>query len=268
MLHPAIPTRIPSPCLIAGGLAAALSLAGPGCAQAPSGSGPARPGAGAVSVRPLTPPAKGKIRVAFAISQGSNVIDMSGPWEVFQDVHVHGRGAAMDEMMPFELFTVAASKDPVRLTGGLHVLPDYSFADAPMPDVVVIPAMRGTPELHAWLRKVEPQADVLMSVCTGAFQLARAGLLDGHEATTHHDFWDDFASEHPRVRLVRGQRWVASTERIATAGGLTSGIDLALHVVGRYFGADVAAATAAYMEYGGDAWRDADATPVRARSGG
>ena len=268
MRHPASPTRIPRPRLIAGGLAAALSLAGPGCAQAPAGSAPARAGVGAVSARPLTPPAKGKIRVAFAVSQGSNVIDMSGPWEVFQDVHVHGRGATMDEMMPFELFTVASSTDPVRLTGGLRVVPDYSFADAPMPDVVVIPAMRGTPELHAWLRKVEPEADVLMSVCTGAFQLARAGLLDGREATTHHDFWDDFASEHPRVRLVRGQRWVESTERIATAGGLTSGIDLALHVVERYFGAEVASTTAAYMEHSSEGWRDPAATPVRTANGG
>jgi transcriptional regulator GlxA family with amidase domain len=198
---------------------------------------------------PLTPPAKGKIRVAFLVSPGSNVIDMAGPWEVFQDVHVPGRGATMDDTMPFELYTVAATRAPVRLTGGLQLVPDYSVDDAPQPDVVVVPAMRGAETVHAWLRKVAPDADQVMSVCTGAFQLASAGLLDGLSATTHHDFWDELARDFPKVKLVRGERWVESSAKISTAGGLTSGIDLALRVVERYFGQEAARATAAYMEY-------------------
>jgi transcriptional regulator GlxA family with amidase domain len=210
---------------------------------------PPPPPAASHHAGPLTAPKTGKIKVAFLISQGSNVIDMAGPWEVFQDVHVHERGPDHDSMMPFELFTVAATREPVRLTGGLQVVPDYSLADAPQPDVVVVPAMRGTPEVHSWLRRVAPEADVVMSVCTGAFQLARVGLLDGLQATTHHDFWDEFASDHPRVTLVRGERWVESNDQIATAGGLTSGIDLALRVVERYFGCEVASATATYMEH-------------------
>ena len=202
--------------------------------------------AAAMPAGPLRPPADRPIRVAFAISAGSNVIDMAGPWEVFQDAAPAGRSTAA-----FELFTVAASKEPVRLTGGLRVLPDYVFADAPAPDVVVIPAIQGGRALQAWLVKVEPDVDVLMSVCTGAFQLARAGLLDGRAATTHHDFWDDFERNFPKVKLVRGERWVEASERIASAGGLTSGIDLALRVVERYFGADTARRTAAYLEYRG-----------------
>jgi transcriptional regulator GlxA family with amidase domain len=93
-----------------------------------------------------------------------------------------------------------------------------------------------------------------MSVCTGAFQLARAGLLDGQRATTHHDFYDRFADEFPQVHLERGLRFVEN-RRIATAGGLTSGIDLALHTVERYFGRDVAQWTADYMEYTGTRWK-------------
>ncbi len=192
---------------------------------------------------PLRPPALRPIRVAFAISESSNVIDMAGPWEVFQDAAVPGIRAG------FTLYTVAATRSPVRLTGGLQVVPDHTFADAPQPDVVVVPAIRGTPELHAWLREVAPRVDVLMSVCTGAFQLAAAGLLDGLPATTHHDFWDDFASRYPRVELRRGERYVEASPRLATAGGLTSGIDLALRVVERYFGRQAAKDTAAYMEY-------------------
>jgi transcriptional regulator GlxA family with amidase domain len=93
-----------------------------------------------------------------------------------------------------------------------------------------------------------------MSVCTGAFQLGKAGLLEGLKATTHHEFWDDFAKQYPKVNLERGVRFV-DNGHIATAGGLTSGIDLALHVVARYYGEEVAAATAKYMEYASERWK-------------
>jgi transcriptional regulator GlxA family with amidase domain len=92
-----------------------------------------------------------------------------------------------------------------------------------------------------------------MSVCTGAFQLGRAGLLAGREATTHHDFYDRFQKDFPDVKLRRGLRFVEGPV-ISTAGGLTSGVDLALRVVERYFGRDVAKATAAYMEYQSTSW--------------
>ena len=101
-----------------------------------------------------------------------------------------------------------------------------------------------------------------MSVCTGAFKLGRAGLLDGHAATTHHDFFDQFAQQFPKVRLERGVRWVAATDRIYTAGGLTSGIDLALHIVALYYGDAVAQHTAYYMEHSGNGWKNATDTPV------
>lgn len=202
----------------------------------------------------LTPPATGKIRVAFLISEGSNVIDMAGPWEVFQDTMIPERGSTHEDAMVFELMTVAATRDPVRATGGLQLVPDYSLADAPQPHVIVIPAMRGTPAVHEWLRQKSAKADLTMSVCTGAFQLGRAGLLDGLAATTHHDFWDDFATAFPKVELRRGPRFVENG-RIATAGGLTSGIDLALRVVERYFGRAAAERTAAYMEHSSDGWK-------------
>ena len=88
------------------------------------------------------------------------------------------------------------------------------------------------------------------------FQLARVGLLKGVPATTHHDFWDGFNKEFPDIELRRGLRFVDSG-RIATAGGLTSGIDLALHIVSRYFGTEAAETTARYMEYSSEAWKAA-----------
>ena len=202
----------------------------------------------------LDPPAKDPIVVAFAISPGFNVIDHCGPWEVFQDVHIPERGGDMETTMPFRLFTVSESRQPVRGTGGLTLVPDHAFADAPPARVVVVGAQRGSPALHEWLRRSAKTADLVMSVCTGAFQLARAGLLSGLAATTHHDAIDRFAQEFPDVRVQRGQRFV-DNGRIATAGGLTSGVDLALHVVSRYFGTPAADRTAQYLEYRSAGWR-------------
>jgi transcriptional regulator GlxA family with amidase domain len=232
--------------------ASGLVLATSNCAlAAPGDSKAAAPSdrAGA-----LTPPAKGKIPVAFVISRGATVIDFCGPWEVFQDVHVEERGTTMDEKMPFELYTVSQTTEPIVASAGLKIVPNYSFADAPQPKVVVIPAQGGaTPATLEWLRKVAPNTDVTMSVCTGAFVLARTGLLKGRKATTHHDFYDDFARSFPDVTLERGLRFVEG-DKIATAGGLTSGIDLALRVVDRYFGRKVAQQTAVYMEYQSTGW--------------
>ena len=205
------------------------------------------------AVNRLTPPAKGKIPVAFAISEGVTVIDFAGPWEVFQDVHVEGRGKEMDEQMPFELFTVSEKIEPLTGSAGLKLVPDYTFETAPAAKVVVVPAQRGSAALHAWLRKVNETTDVTMSVCTGAFQLGKAGLLSGKSATTHHDFLDRFAKTFPDVTVKRGLRFVEGP-KISTAGGLSSGIDLALRVVDRYFGREVAQATATYMEYQSKSW--------------
>lgn len=194
----------------------------------------------------LEPPSDRKIRVAFVITHNANVIDMTGPWEVFQDVMVTN-GEEHDH--PFELYTVSDDRKPVQMTAGLMVVPDYTFADAPEPDVIVVGAQVGSPGMLEWLKTKSALTDVTMSVCTGAFQLAKAGLLDGLQATTHHDFFDAFEKAYPNVDLQRGLRFVEGSVRIATAGGLTSGFDMALRVVERYFGAEVAEQTAVYMEY-------------------
>jgi len=151
------------------------------------------------------------------------------------------------------LFTVAETPEIVVSGSGLKIKPDYTFANAPEVKVVVIPAQKGSPAMIDWLKKVAPNTDVTMSVCTGAFKVAKAGLLDGQTATTHHEFYDKMEREYPAVKLLRGVRFVEH-DKIATAGGLTSGTDLALRVVERYFGRPIAQAAADYMEYHGTGW--------------
>jgi transcriptional regulator GlxA family with amidase domain len=201
---------------------------------------------------PLKPPAEGSIPVAFLLSDNAVVIDFAGPWEVFSNVNVPGRAA--DPV--FQLYTVAATADPVTASGGMRIVPNYTLANAPQPKVIVIPA-QGTrdPAVLAWIREAARSADLTMSVCTGAFLLAHTGLLDGKSATVHHGAFSEFAMTFPNVRLQRGARFVEEGN-LASAGGLSSGIDLALRVVERYFGRAVARSTANTLEYQGLGWLD------------
>ena len=196
----------------------------------------------------LVPPANGGIPVAILISAGLNVIDFSGPWGVFESVSVPGANEP-----PFRLFTVSESAEVVTSGSGLKLMPHYTFANVPEVKVVVVPAQRGSDAMIEWLRNVAPTTDVTMSVCTGAFKLAKAGLLSGKAATTHHDYLDKLQKEYPDIQIKRGVRFVEG-EKISTAGGLTSGTDLALRVVERYFGREIAQTTATYMEYQGKGW--------------
>ena len=129
--------------------------------------------------------------------------------------------------MPFNVYTVSDSLKPVD-ANGLTIVPNYNFDNAPKPQIIVIPAQAGrTAAQKAWLLANSTGADVTMSVCTGASMLAAYGLLDGKTATTHHAYQQSMQKKYPAVRFVSGTRFV-DNGKIATAGGLTSGIDLAL----------------------------------------
>ena len=220
---------------------------------------PSKPVEATAETKSLKPPDKGQIPVAFLISDGAVVIDFCGPWEVFQDVMIPGR-----EEMPFRLYTVAETKKPIRSSGGMQIVPDYTIQEAPPPKVIVIPA-QSQPSLAIleWIRKSSKTTDVTMSVCTGAFLLAKTGLLNGRSATTYHGAFERFATQFPDVQLKRGARFVENGN-VATAGGLSSGIDLALRVVERYYGREVARKTAYDLEYQGEGWMNADSNQTYA----
>lgn len=197
-------------------------------------------------LRRLTPPENGLIRVACAVSKGTTKIDFVGPQAAFETWH---RDPVSHEFAPrFKIFTVSESQDPVD-----GLIPNFTFSNVPPPHVVVVPAQTGSPALHDWLRKIYLTADVTMSVCVGARHLALAGLLTGKRATTHHEALAAYEKEFPDVHWVHGARFVEN-DKISTAGGLTAGIDLALHVVERYFGREAAENVAEHLEYEGKRW--------------
>ena len=196
----------------------------------------------------LPVPPEGNIPVAFVISKDAEVLDFTGPLEVFS-------AAWTDDWDPmFKPYFVADSMAPVMVSGNMRVMPDYTFDNAPQPKVIVIPAMEGGSErMIAWIREASKGTDVTMSVCNGAFELARTGLLDGKDAAAHHGGYFRFAGMFPQVRLLRGARYVEAGN-VASAGGISSGIDLALRVVERYAGRAHVQGIVDAMEYQGTGW--------------
>ena len=208
---------------------------------------------------PLTPPGRGSIPVAFPISQGAVIIDFCGPWEVFHSADIPGRGGEV-----FQTYTVAETLDPITASGGMKIIPNYTFETAPAPKIVVIPAQDPpTPAMLSWVRSVTKATDVTMSVCTGAFLLAETGLLSGKSATTFHDAYARFEERFPDIHLKRGARFVEDGN-LASAGGLSSGIDLAIRVIERYFGREAAERTAYALEYQGKGWQNSNSNGIYA----
>ncbi len=232
------------------------------------GKAPNKPQSSTQRAGSLKPPATGKINVAFLISDLADVMDIAGPWEVFGDSMLTTKGKPWhpsdgdDMVMLFNVYTVSDSLKPVN-ANGLTIVPNYSFDNAPKPEIIVIPAQQGRGATQkAWLLANSATADVTMSVCTGASVLAGYGMLDGQTATTHHSFEQGMQKEFPAVHFVSGTRFV-DHGKIATAGGLTSGIDLALHVVARYYGTEVAQSTADLLEHHSELWKNPEYDQVK-----
>ena len=187
-------------------------------------------------------------RVQIFLFDDVEVLDFAGPFEVFGVTGLRSGPA------PFRVETVGLTRGTVRARGGLEVQPSLSIEDASRCDVLVLPGGLGTRrEMHnaivlEWVRRQVASAEVVLSVCTGALLLARAGLLADLEATTHHVAFDELTEASPSTNVLRGKRMV-DNGRIITSAGISAGIDASLHVVARLLGHAVAAETAEYMEY-------------------
>jgi putative intracellular protease/amidase/YHS domain-containing protein len=194
----------------------------------------------------------GEIPVAFVVSNGAVVIDFAGPWEIFGAAMPRSQTGQMT--MPFTTYMVAETATPIKAGGGMQIVPNYTFGDAPAPKIIVIPAQNDPSDaMIAWIRRASRDAELTMSVCTGAFILAKTGLLSGKKATTHHGACLDLAHDYPDIHVVRGVRYVEDGN-VATSGGLSCGIDLALRVVERYTGHQTAIDTAFNEEYQSKGW--------------
>ncbi len=180
------------------------------------------------------------------------VLDFAGPYEVLTCA---SRVAARSNPahLPFVVRTVARTLAPVQARAGLRVLPDDDWDSVAALDVLIVPggvvdAQLTQAPVCAWLARTAARTELTASVCTGAFLLAQAGLLDGLSVTTH---WEDqaaLAAAYPQLRLAGEQRWI-DHGRILTSAGISAGIDMSLYLVARLAGMALAQATARQMEY-------------------
>ncbi|MBT6503028.1 MAG: DJ-1/PfpI family protein, partial [Deltaproteobacteria bacterium] len=137
---------------------------------------------------------------------------------------------------------------------GMKVIPQYSFENCPGLDILVVPGGWGTrkelnnPVMLEWLRSRAAEVEILTSVCTGSMLLGFAGLLDGLHATTHWRSLDWMRDSFPEV-FVEYEQHVVEDGRVITSAGISAGIDMALKVVARYYGKDIARATSVHIEY-------------------
>lgn len=194
--------------------------------------------------------------VAILVYEKVEPLDFVGPFEVFISASGFGRD--------FQVYTVAETDDPVQAVGNLGVLPAYSFASCPKPDVLIVPGGWGSreqmlnPGVTDWVREAAAGAEIVLSVCTGALILATAGLLDGLRVTTNRSAIERLREAMPATaRMVEDVRYV-DNGRIVLSAGVSAGMDASLYVVSKLLGEERALKAAAIMEYEWNREKSAD----------
>ena len=197
--------------------------------------------------------------VAILVFDDVEILDFAGPYEVFN--------VASQTTTPpaFYVYNVGISHRPAIGRGRFTVTPAYTIDDCPQPDVLIIPGGYGTrplmkhEKLLAWLHAQSTKVEWLLSVCTGALLLAKAGLLKNSEATTHHTAFQELKDLSPTTTIVEDKRFVQTSSRIMTSGGISAGIDLSLHMIEKLVDLETRVAVVSEMEYNevGSTWRRA-----------
>lgn len=191
--------------------------------------------------------------VGIVLFPEAEVLDFCGPFEVFSVTRLN-ESKRREEPSPFRVLLVADTGEPVSAAGGMRVVPDCTTTACPALDILLVPGGCGTRDqmqntrLIEWIRQRAKKVETVTAVCTGSVLLGQAGLLDGRRATTHWAALSLLRERFPKINVADDQH-VVEENNILTSAGISAGIDLALRVVARYFGEEVARNTARYMEY-------------------
>lgn len=191
--------------------------------------------------------------VGIFLFENVEALDFAGPYEVFTTASRVFKRAQPAAVAPFEVITIAESTAPVRARAGMRVLPDYDVRTHPQIDLLLIPGGVVDEELKKpavveWIAAQSRNAGITASVCTGAFLLARAGLLGKHAVTTHWEDIDDLKTMFPALDVQENRRWI-DQGALVTSAGISAGIDMSLHLVERIVDRALALATARQMEF-------------------
>lgn len=187
-----------------------------------------------------------------------DALDFTGPYEVFNlttysNSDVKKLFSNNLEEKPFKVSTVSQDGKQITVHNGLQVKPDYSFSDAPVYDIVVVPGgplkalklVESNEEIITWIENYKDK--IVASVCTGAFFLAQAGILNGKKATTNRLALNLLERSFPKVEVIRGVKYV-DEGNVITSAGISAGIQMALHVVSKLFDEETAKRTAHTIE--------------------
>lgn len=186
------------------------------------------------------------MNIGIYIYDHAEVLDFSGPFEVFSTAkRISGNS--------WNVFTIAEENKPVLARGEFQVLPHYSIDNHPQIDLLIVVGGDHTDEVEKpniinWIKSTSVSCQLVASVCTGAFLLAKAGLLNGKNVTTHWQDINDLSQQYPKLNVVANQRWVTDG-LVTTSGGISAGIDMSLHLVSVISDVALANNTAKQMEY-------------------
>lgn len=189
--------------------------------------------------------------VAIYIFDDVELLDFCGPFEVFSVADRIG------DDNPFNVFSVAQGSNTIVTKNGLSINAKYSIENCPKPDILLIPGGQGARKemynevLLRWIKDCSKDIEFILSVCTGAFILARCGLLKDKKATTHHLGYEKLEELEPTVEVLRNKRFVDNGD-IILSGGISAGIDMSLYVVNKLLGDEAVKRTVEHMEYYSD----------------
>ena len=185
--------------------------------------------------------------IAIAVFEGAEELDFVGPWEVLAG----WRDQCANEV---EVVLVGESTAPVTCAKGMQVVPQTTWSDVGDVDVLIVPGGRGTRALlgdetvRSRLQALKEGGTLMTSVCTGSLVYADAGLLDGRPATTYWAAFDELVALGRDIEPQPDKRFVDDGE-VVTAAGVSAGIDMALHLVGRLGSPDEARKVRRYIQY-------------------
>lgn len=188
------------------------------------------------------------MNIGIYIYKDVEVLDFAGPYEVFSTAN-----RFVSESSRLSISLLAESRSIVNARGGFKVEADYSILSHPHLDVVIVPGGLHESEMNHniaidWISSVAASASIVASVCTGAFLLAKAGVISNHAVTTHWEDQAELQNMFPELQVMKGIRWV-DCGPIITSGGISAGIDMSLRLVEKLMGRDVAIKTAKQMEF-------------------
>ena len=188
------------------------------------------------------------MKIAIYIYDQAEVLDFSGPFEVFSTA-----SRVCQDGNPFDVFLVSEAGKAITARAGYRVIPDYGFHNHPPIDVLVVAGgvqreEIEKPEVIAWLSDQGKKTSIMASVCTGIFLLAKAGVVQEQKVTTHWEDIGDLRTMFPRLKVVENVRWV-DEGNVVSSGGISAGIDMSLHLVSKLHSLVLAEATARQMDF-------------------